>query len=370
MLRTTLPIPLLILALLASCSHIQPQIAGPGPALSWKALPGWQQDHHAEAWQALQNNCLKLANKPAWKSICTQVENTPTIDDSSAQAFFETHFTPHQLLSDNNQKHGLITAYYEPLLQGSYTRSERYKYPLYAQPKDLLIIELGELYPDLKGKRIRGRLVGNQVVPFYSRAEIETTEPLAGEELLWVDSLEQAFFLQIQGSGRIRLPDGRIIGAGYANQNGHAYVSIGKRLIERGELRRKDVTLFTIRDWLKQHPKKAIELMYENPSYVFFSLRDNVAEGPRGSLNVPLTAERSLAIDPKVVTLGTPMWLDTSHPISHDPIQRLVIAQDTGGAIKGPIRADLFWGAGKAAERAAGMMKQTGALYVLLPKTE
>ncbi len=362
---------------LTSCSYIKShpkpeQGSGPGPALSWQDVPGWQQDHHAEAWVALKKNCIKVAKRVQWQAICNQVSQIYTPDDATVRTFVEAHFVPHQLLGENNQRQGLITGYYEPLLHGSYTRTARYRYPLYAPPVEMLTVELGELYPELKGKRVRGRLVGNKVVPFYSRKEIESTSPqtspLKDQEIIWVDSLEQSFFLQVQGSGRIELPDGEISGAGYANQNGHAYVSIGRRLIEMGELEREQVSMFTIRDWLKNNPGRAVSLMQENPSYVFFNLRQQIEEGPRGSLNVPLTARRSVAIDPKVVELGSLMWLDTTHPTNHQALQRIVVAQDTGGAIKGQVRADLFWGTGAQAEQAAGTMKQSGSLYVLLPK--
>lgn len=359
-----------VLALwLSSCAHLrQAPEAGLGKALDWSQLPGWQQDQHAQAWPALINNCQRMAQQAAWQPICQQATGLTAPTDIAARQFFETHFTAHALHGENGKETGLITGYYEPLLQGSYQADARYRYPLYRVPDDLLTIDLGEIYPALAKKRVRGRLIGNKVVPYFPRSDIENGAALKGNELLWVDSLEDAFFLQIQGSGRVQLPDGRIIGAGYANQNGHAYVSIGKKLIERGEIRREDVTLFSIRDWLRQHPDQAIGLMHENPSFVFFELREDVESGPRGSLNVPLTAERSLAIDPSVVGLGHPVWLMTTHPTHSSPLNQLVFAQDTGGAIKGALRADLFWGTGTAAEQAAGLMKHPGQMFVLKPK--
>ncbi len=357
----------------AGCQHFGEKKAGTGKAVSYAKLPGWQADHHAEALNAVKKSCLKLAQKPQWNTICTALEQGDFSQDAQAKAFFEQHFSPHPLYAENGKAEGLITGYYEPLLHGSYTADARYRYPLYQSPDDLLIVDLSALYPDLKGKRVRGRLVGNKVLPYYSRAEIdEDTAPLKGQELLWVDDRDQLFFLQIQGSGRIELPDGKVIGAGYANQNGHAYISIGKKLIEMNELKREEVSLFTIKDWLKAHPERATELLNQNPSYVFFTLREDVNEGPRGSLNVPLTAERSLAIDPKFVALGAPIWLDTTYPndgkhADNRPFQRLLIAQDTGGAIKGQLRADVFWGTGERAEWLAGNMKQSGRMFILLP---
>ena len=218
--------------------------------------------------------------------------------------------------------------------------------------------------------RLRGRLVGNKIVPFYSREEIEANRNLlSGQELLWLDDRDAAFFLHIQGSGRVQLPDGKIIGVGYSNQNGHPYVAIGRTLLRQGELKREEISLFSIRQWLRDNPEKAVNLLNENPSYIFFVLRDTPELGPVGSLNTPLTAQRSIAIDPKFVTLGTPIWLSTNYPGEPDrEYQRLVIAQDTGGAIKGTLRADLFWGHGELAEQSAGVMKEKGSMIVLLPK--
>jgi len=359
---------LLISLVISGCSTAPPGI---GEAIEFKQLPGWEQDKQSEALVALRKNCIRLAKKDDWHTICQSLDQLQQADDLAARVFFETHFTPHTLRGEKGKQQGMITGYYEPLLKGSLTPDERYRYPLYRVPDDLLIIELGDLFPSLKGKRVRGRVLGNKVVPYYERADIDGDEnPLQGQELIWVDDREQAFFLQIQGSGRIELPDGSMIGAGYANQNGRAYHSIGKKLIEKGEIKREDVSLFSINQWLKDNPDKAQALLNENPSYVFFVLRENVDQGPNGSLNVPLTAERSLAIDPKFVKLGAPIWLDTTYPGTEQrKLQKLVIAQDTGGAIKGQLRADLFWGTGQRAEQMAGNMKQPGKMYILLPKS-
>lgn len=350
----------------ASCT----KAPGIGKAVDFNDLPGWENDQHAEAIVALHKNCIRLKNKADWQDICSAVEQLQQPDNIVARVFFERHFIPHTLRGEKGKKEGMITGYYEPLLQGSMEADERYRYPLYRVPDDMLIIELADIFPTLKGKRVRGRVVGNKVLPYYERAEIDGKQtPLSGQELLWVDDRDQLFFLQIQGSGRIQLPDGRIIGAGYANQNGRAYHSIGKKLIEMNEIKREDVSLSSIKQWLKDNPDRAEALLNKNPSYVFFTLRDKVEEGPTGSLNVPLTAERSLAIDPKFVKLGAPIWLNTSYPGTEKrPLQKLVIAQDTGGAIKGQLRADLFWGTGDRAEQMAGNMKQKGEMYILIPK--
>lgn len=359
-----------LLFTLAACQTTKQHVPSLSKTIDWPELPGWENDQHLEAWPALLKGCTKLKKNPEWQILCEEAEQLAPSNNQQVKVFFERRFTPKQLLADDGNKQGLITGYYEPLLQGSYTRDERYKYPLYGVPEDLLIVDLSSLYPELKGQRVRAQLEGNKVVPYYSRAQIEDDNaPLVGNELLWVDDRDAVFFLQIQGSGRVQLPDGKVIGAGYANQNGHPYVSIGKLLIEREQLPREDVNLFSIRSWLKNNPKKATSLLNDNPSYVFFTLRNEVSDGPTGSLNVSITAERSVAIDPKVVPLGTAMWLSTSYPDENNsPLQKLVFAQDTGGAIKGRLRADLFWGTGALAEQHAGNMKQKGELYILTPK--
>jgi len=344
-----------------------------GDAISWQALPDWDQDNHAEAWPAFLQSCRVLPKKhPEMQSVCEAARLLPTPDDQQARAFFEQWFEPHPVLAGNDNPDGLITGYYEPLLFGSFSKTDRYKYPLYKQPDDLLVVKLDELFPELKGKRVRGRLQGNKVVPYFDRAGIELeNSPLQGHELLWVDDPVDAFFLQVQGSGRVQLPDGKIIGVGYANQNGHPYRSIGNKLIQIGAFDKSEVSLFTIKQWLADHPDRASEVLNSNPSYVFFSLRDNVETGPSGSLGVPLTPRRSIAIDRTRLPIGMPMWLSTSLPgDNYRAFNQLVMAQDTGGAIRGQVRADLFFGTGERAEKLAGGMKQKGRLYVLLPKTQ
>ncbi len=372
MIRNHFWLSLALLLALSACDQeplepTEPR-SDPPKLVSWADLPGWNQDQHAEVWPALLNNCNKLGTEPDWETICAAAQALNTPDNAAAKAFFEAHFQPYRLLADNGKEDGLITGYYEPLLHGSLEPDDRHQFALYQRPDSLLIVDLDELYPDLKGKRVRGRIEGNKVVPFYNRTEIDGSEaPLKGQELLWVDDLAEAFFLQVQGSGRVELPDGRIVGVGYADQNGHAYRSIGKVLIDRQEIAREDVSLFSINDWLTNHPDQATELLNQNPSYVFFSLREDVDQGPIGSLNTPLTPMRSIAVDRDMIPLGSLIWLDTTSPVSGKPLQHLVFAQDTGGAIKGELRADLFWGTGDQAEQGAGTMKQRGAFYRLKP---
>ena len=377
-----LSLVLFLCAGIASCAVFKPRAPGIGKPLEWRQVGGWLQDNHAEAWPALLRSCQALAAKTRWRELCraarsqSESESDPAPNNDTARRFFERWFTPHQLHGRAGKTHGLITGYYEPLLFGSLTRDHRYRYPLYAPPQTLLSIELGGVYPKLKNRRLRGRVEGDKVLPFYSRKEIDSDPSLlAGNELLWVDDRDAVFFLHIQGSGRVRLPDGKMVGVGYANQNGHPYLAIGRVLLARNQLTREEISLFSIRQWLRDHPARAEELLFSNPSYVFFVLREDsgdglLSDGPLGSLNVPLTAQRSIAIDPAVVDLGVPLWLSTNFPGDPErPYRRLVLAQDTGGAIKGALRADLFWGHGAPAERAAGIMKESGSLIVLLPKT-
>lgn len=356
--------------ILAGCVSEPPPEPGIGQPVDWSALPGWQQDQLVEAWPGLLAQCPRLSREQAvWKPVCDAAEQIPTNDNAQIRAFIEERFQPHEIYGKDSSRDGLITGYYQPILQGSRTPSERYRYPLYGKPDDLLTIELGDLYPKLKGKRVRGRLVNNKIVPYHDRAAIDgSSPPLQGNELLWIDDPYDSFFLQVQGSGRVQLDDGNFIGVGYADQNGHPYTSIGKKLVEMGEQKKEDVSLFSIRQWLNDNPDRAKALLNENASYVFFTLREAVNENPRGSLNVPLTDERSIAVDRKIIPLGSLVWLDTQLPDSTQTYQRLMLAQDTGGAIVGPVRADIFFGTGDRAEQLAGHMKGKGQLYVILPR--
>jgi len=363
-------VPIVLALVLGGCATPERPAPGIGDRIPWSQLPGWTEDRHAEAWPALLAGCQRLQKRPDWTTICEDAALFPDPDDETARAFFETRFEARPLTNGNGEPDGLITGYYEPLLRGSRTRTRQYRYPIYRPPDDLLIVDLGELYPELAGKRLRGRLVGRRVVPYFSREQINNgRSPIKGNELLWVDDPVGLFFLQIQGSGRVRLPGGRIVFVGYADQNGHPYQSIGRRLIEMGALKREDVSLDSIRAWLASNPDQATELLNSNPSYVFFTIRDNGQAGPLGSLNVPLTPERSVAIDPSYIPLGLPLWVDTRRPDgSEAPYRRLMFAQDTGGAIKGVVRADLFFGFGPEAEQLAGNMKAPGRLFVLTPR--
>ena len=356
-------------AMLGGCASVVPPSPGMGEPVAWSALPGWMEDHQADAWSSLQQTCTRAAALgPTWKQVCAEAALFTDVDDELARAFFETRFAP-RAMGNGEGVEGLVTGYYEPLLAGSRTRTARFRYPIYQRPDDLLVVDLGGLYPELAGRTLRGRLQGRRVVPYFSRAEITNGKRLlAGKELVWVNDPVALFFLQVQGSGRVRLPDGEMLRVGYADQNGHPYQSIGARLIAMGALKREDVNLESIKDWLRAHPDEAEAVLNSNPSYIFFAPRDPTLPGPIGSLNVPLTAGRSAAVDPAFIRLGTPVWLDTTSPLSGEPYRRLLMAQDTGGAIKGPVRVDVFFGFGPQAEQLAGNMKQPGRVFALLPR--
>lgn len=360
----------LVLLALGGCALFRAPPPGIGDPVSFDDLPGWEQDRHAEAWPALLQTCARLGNDATWQGVCA-VAATLTPDDARARQFFEYWFVPHRVHGPERARTGLITGYYEPILFGSFSPDARFRYPVYRRPDDLITVDLTALFPELRGRPVRGRLQGNRLVPYYDRNQIgaRARESWKGRELLWVDDDVALFFLQIQGSGRVVLPDGSEVGVGYADQNGHPYVPLGRCFIERGILPREQVNLFTLREWLRTHPNERAAMLDCNPSYVFFELREANGDGPLGSLRVPLTPERSVATDPAFIAGGLGVWLDTTLP-DGSAFRRLTFAQDTGGAIRGPIRADVFFGRGERAERLAGEMRQTGALYVLRPRAQ
>jgi membrane-bound lytic murein transglycosylase A len=336
---------------------------------NWENLEGFDKDNVTAAWGALQQSCGILKKNALWRNACEAILSMSVPSSGEARTLLREYFIPWRATNFEGGDTGLITGYYEPLLRGSRVMSERYRYPLYMRPDDLVTVELASLYPELANRRLRGRVQGNRLLPYYSRGEIEIAQsPLVGRELLWVDDLIDLFFLQIQGSGLVRLENGEQIHVGYADQNGQPYQSIGKLLIDRGELTTDKASMQGIKDWARRNLDKLRDLLNSNPSYVFFRELPNGLSGPLGALGVPLAAERSIAVDARYIPLGAPVFLSTTFPNSAKPLQRLVLAQDTGGAIKGAVRADFFWGAGIDAGRQAGAMKQQGRMWVLLPK--
>jgi membrane-bound lytic murein transglycosylase A len=348
--------------------------------VAYAALPGWNVDQQQAAWPAFLVGCkalvARMRTQALWQAPCTAADAVDDHDANAIRRFFEANFTPYRVTASDGSDSGIVTGYYEPLLTGSRVPGPAFPAPLFAPPDDLLIIDLAELYPELKGKRVRGRLDGRRVVPYWARADIDAGKAATdGKALLYVSDPVDAFFLQIQGSGRVQFADGTVIRVGYADQNGQPFRSVARVLIDRGEMTLAEASMQGIREWGRQHPDRLPALLDENPSYVFFrevpppppgSLEAQI-DGPIGSLGVPLLAERTIAVDPRSIPLGAPVFLATTEPLSETPLQRLVMAQDTGGAIRGPVRADFFWGFGAQAGQQAGRMRQQGAMWLLWP---
>ena len=333
-------------------------------------LPGWDRDDLRAAWPAFMSSCSVLIKQATWKEPCTVARTVNGNDEKAIRTYFEAFLEPNQVVAPDGATDGLITGYYEPLLHGARKKGGPYQTPLYKVPDDMLTIDLASVYPELKGMRLRGKLVGKKVVPYSTRADIEAAS-FSGKELLWVDDPVESFFLQVQGSGRVQLSDtGETVRVAYADQNGHPYKSIGKYLVEKGELTLEQASAQGIKAWIAGHPTRMQELFNVNPSYVFFKEEKlpDPKVGPKGSLGVPLTPQRSVAIDATQLPQGAPVFLSTTRPNSDIPMQRLVMAQDTGGAIRGAIRVDYFFGFGAEAAENAGRMKQRGSVWVLLPK--
>lgn len=370
-----------ILLTLASCGRppipsppvppVIPPPIEPLQSVTWQDVPGWNSEDLRPALQAFIISSPSLKRDPQWQSVCDEALQINATDEGAVRRFFESRFVPHRVNNSDGTDRGVITGYYVPDLQGSRTPDESYRYPVLAVPDDLLIVDLGALYPDLKGRRLRGRLEGRRVVPYWSRAEIDTGQaPVEGKELFWVKDPVDLFFLHIQGSGRISTEGGERVMVNYADQNGHPYRSIGRLLLESGAMTRDQMSAQNIKAWGRRNPDKVMKLLGENPSYVFFRSAEQDLTSPPGALGYPLTPERSLAVDPTTIPLGAPVFIATTWPNSRSPLHRLMVAQDTGGAIKGAVRADFFWGLGNEAGAKAGRMKQDGRLWVLLPRTD
>ena len=373
-------------------------------------LPGWADDDLVGLAQALRRQCGSTSGPsgpsgPPGLQVTCRLAATMPQDPAELRNWLEERFRPWAIESvDVTDRsgvatnggtasqaatavttitpsfEGLITGYYEPLLRGSRVRTDQFATPIRERPDDLLVLDLGSVYSETKNLRMRGRIVTSakgppRVVPYGDRTEIENQTPI--KPLVWVDDPVDAFFLEIQGSGRVRLEDGSDLRVGYSDQNGHPYYPIGRELIRRGALQAGSATAPAIRDWLRTHPLEARSVMATNPSFVFFRELPpprEVDEGPPGALGVPLTPTRSAAIDPKALPLGTMLYVSTNHPGREGALERTVVAQDTGGAIRGPVRADFFWGFdavdGQSAADLAGRMRSSGRLWLFWPRGE
>ncbi|MFA5520503.1 MAG: murein transglycosylase A [Castellaniella sp.] len=354
----------------------------------WSGLPGWNADDLAGVWGALVNDCKGLmrpisgqlnlparANPRAWHGLCSEVQardEAATPAGADLRRFLEQHLQAWRVNdAAGKPARNTVTGYYEPTVRASRRRHGVYQWPLYRTPDDLLTIDLGALYPELAGKRVRGKLEGRRVVPYDTRAQIGRDAARRPQAIVWVDDPVEAFFLQIQGSGRAQLDDGSVIRLAYDNHNGHPYSSIARWLADQGQMPLARASMPNIKDWARRNPARVPEMLNANAAMVFFreeTIHDP-ALGPAGAYGIPLAAGRAIAVDAHFVPLGAPVWLSTTHPASSTPLQRLVFAQDTGAAIKGAARADYYWGSGDAAGKAAGRMKQAGAMWVLWPRS-
>jgi len=339
------------------------------------AIPGWAGASLNPGLRAFGAGCGRLAGGPLQRA-CEALGGRQIEDEAAARRFVETTFDAWAIVSADGADEGLVTGYYEPVLAGSRTRNERFGVPVYGIPADLIAVELGSVYPELKGMRLRGRVQGNRLLPYWTRAEIDERNGSGAPIVAWVEDPVELFFLQIQGSGQIELATGERLRLGYGDQNGHPYRSLGRFLVQRGEMTLDQASMQGIKAWAAANPRKLREALAANPSYVFF--RESPAakagagdlSGPIGTLGAPLSAGYSIAVDPRSVPLGAPVYLATTWPLSTQPLERLVAAQDTGGAIRGAIRADFYWGSGAEAGVLAGRMRQRGRMWLLWPRGE
>jgi membrane-bound lytic murein transglycosylase A len=348
-------------------------------------LPGWYEDDVAAALPALTRSCGRLLAQPDdravgpaqgegalagtvadWRGPCEALRQVPEGEDAALRSVLEQHFRPFAV-SNAGEREGLFTGYYEAELKAAADPAAPGATPLYRVPDDLVTVDLALFRADLRGEKLVGRVQDGRLVPYLTRKEIDAGALAErGLELVWAADPVDAFFLHVQGSGRVVFPDGRVTRVGYAGSNGHPFYAIGRALIDEGVIDRKSASMQKIRDWLRAHPQKAEEVMQRNARYIFF--REITGEGPIGAQGVPLTPGRSLAVDSALLPLGVPLWLDTTWPATDKPLRRLMVAQDVGSAIKGAVRGDFFWGSGEEALAQAGRMKQTGRYYLFLPK--
>lgn len=374
---------LTLTALLAACSTTTTQKTGqpvrPGEvklslkAVDYSQLPLVADENWQPALVAFKESCKKMGKQDVWQDVCTKAQYVPL---TQAKTFFAAYFTPYQVFSESTDEDGnpmisdtgKMTGYYEPILYGSRHKKTPYLYPLHTIPDDLITVDLAEVYPQLKGMRLRGQLQGNRLVPYFSRAQLAKRN-LDKYAIAWVEDPVAAFFLQVQGSGRIVLPDGKYMRVGYGDVNGYPYQGIGNYLVRHGYLKSHELSMQSIQAWAKQNPRKIQEVLNQNPSYVFFIERtdQNPNEGPIGAQGVPLTEKGSVAVDRRYYQLGWPIVVDVEQTSPDMKFTRAVVAQDTGGAIRGPIRFDFYWGSGDEAALAAGKQNSRVKAWVLLP---
>jgi len=350
------------------CPPAKPAVDARYEPVEFAELPGWSTAPLAASVRAFVSGCARVAPGQAMHEACAAARALPAGDEAAARAFYENAFSAYAIVAPDGAREGLVTGYYEPVLEGNRSASARFAQPVHGVPDDLVVVDLAAQYPELRGMRLRGRLNGRRLLPYYSRGEIVTRNgAIAAPVIAWVEDPVELFFLQVQGSGQIQLASGERIRVGFAEQNGHPYRSLGRHLVERGELPLEQASMQGIKAWAAANPERLQDALGHNASYVFFRELP-AADGPIGALGVPLEAGFSIAVDPKFVPLGAPVFLATTYPLSPQPLERLVMAQDTGGAIRGAVRADFFWGSGSEAGELAGRMRQPGRLWVLWPR--
>lgn len=343
------------------------------------SVPGWASDELAAALPAWRHSCGRILGFAPerelgpgagaagdWRAACTQVAALPEGDTAALRDFLEANFVALHVTGPDDPP-GLFTGYFEPILEAAREKSDTFFEPIYALPEDHVSVNLGAFDPALKGKAIVGRVEGRKLVPYRERGEIDAGAITGiARTLFWARDPLDVFILQVQGSGIVELPDGTRQRIGFAGHNGHGYGSLGRWLIEQGELAPNRATWADIRGWLETNPDRARAALAVNRRYIFF--REIDGDGPLGAAGVPLTAERSMAVDTDHIPLNVPVWLDIEHPDGQTRLQRLMLAQDVGSAIKGVVRGDFYWGTGRAALDNAGRMKSTGSYYMLVPK--
>ncbi len=404
-------LPLAALLALSACTTLSttpPPASGTVryQAASFADLPDWGQSMASQSLEGLRLSCRSLQGRAAWKEICAEAATLDAANLPAITRFYEARFAPWRIVEPGN---GLITGYFEPLLAGSHQYSAQTPYAVYGVPADLRVLDVsaaqlaasvlvarpgtgnrlqvvpgktradaGEVlvYPkdfvvDSRTRALKGRIDNGRLLPYYTRAEINAGKGInTAPVLAWAEDDTELFFLQVQGSGRIQLEDGSYVRAGYAEQNGHGYKSIGRWLVDNGQMKLSDVSMQSIKEWIAANPARKQELFNANPSYVFFKTLPADNNGPLGAMGVPLLGGYSVAVDPRYIPLGAPVYLSTTWPLDGSPkaLNRLVHAQDTGGAIRGGVRADFFFGFGTEAGLYAGRMKQNGRLWLLLPR--
>lgn len=322
------------------------------------ALESWNNEDYEEVLGLFKENCKVSRVQKIYKETCQKAK-----EHRDAKTFLQQEFLPYKIVdSQKEEESGLLTGYYEPFLEASLTQDDEFIYPIYKKPKDLITVELSKIYPELKHYRLRGRLEGDKLVPYYNRAESKEVE-LDAEVLCYTNSQLDRFFLEIQGSGKVILDDNSTMYIGFANQNGHKYRAIGRYLVKIKALCLEDVSLQSIREWLEKNPSRVDEVLNYNDSMVFFQKRE---QGATGSLGIELIAKRSVAVDRRYIPLGSMLYIKSQTP--SEELSRVVFAHDTGGAIKGALRADLFLGSGEEALEIAGRLKAPLQLWILLPK--